>query len=84
MITTNAIEQSTNTDPGAQDTVEAVATIALDEVNGGWMYSPYASAYGNPYASPYANPYMAAARYEARLERRAAWAETRAARWWGY
>ena len=78
MITTNTLEQTTDTETGAQDTTETVATIALDQVNGGWLYSPYA----NPYA--YANPYLAAARYEARLERRAAWMASRAANWWGY
>lgn len=84
MSTTKALEQTTDTETSAQDTTETVATIALDQVNGGYLYSPYANpyAYANSYA--YANPYMAAARYEARLERRAAWMASRAANWWGY
>jgi len=82
MITANAHGQTTDTEPATQDQIDSVATISLDEVNGGWVYSPYANPYAGPY--PYASPYMAAARYEARLERRAAWMESRAARWWGY
>jgi len=82
MSTTNAIEHSTDTELGTQpaDTVAAVATIALDEVNGGWMYGPYAPPYAAPWASPWG-----AAHYEAQLARRAAWVERRAAaRWWGF
>jgi hypothetical protein len=79
MIAT-ALEQTTDTESNPQNTVETVETVALDEVNGGWMYSPY-SPYANPYAMAYASPY-AAARYEAHLERRAAWLDRRAARWW--
>ena len=72
MSTTNALEQTADKEPGAQDTVDTVEAIALEDVTGGWLYSPYALA--NPYAL---------ARYEARLERRAEWLEGRAARWWG-
>lgn len=75
MITTKSVEASTVTETTTQATVDTVESIALDEVNGGWMYSPYAAAY--------ANPYVAAARYEAHVERRAEWMASRAG-WWGY
>jgi hypothetical protein len=80
MITTSTLEPTTDTELSTQDTIDTVESVALDEVNGGWLYSPYAYGYASPYASPYA-----AARYEARLERRAEWVERRAAaRYWGF
>ena len=90
MITTNAIDQTTDTQ-AAEDAIATLEAVALDEVNGGWLYSPYAVAGAyNPYvmanrcaaANPWAaaNPY-AVARYEAHLAHRAAWMQSRLG-WW--
>jgi hypothetical protein len=101
MITTNPVEHTntetstTNTATSTQAPADTIAEVALDKVSGGYLYNPYAGA--NPYgygpgpyaANPYrpyamANPY-AYARYEARLERRAAWYQNHfVPRWWGY
>jgi hypothetical protein len=93
MLTTKTNEPTTNPEIQVQDTVQTLEPVALDEVNGGWMYSPYAANPYRPYAvNPYrpyaaANPYCGAnpyafARYEAHLARRAAWAAARPLGWW--
>ena len=96
MITTSRIAQNTETQPAAETSTEAVATVKLDDVTGGWWGGPgpYGGAWGGPWGgSPWGGgwggPYNPA-RAAAFEQRRNAWfaanppAAPRWNPWWGY